>query len=72
MYNQVLKSGFRFPTTLDDWLSPEWENFDLRKNPLTPWLTPEMVDKIRDFETRAERLLSYRFRYTYCALCSVA
>ncbi|MEZ4765876.1 MAG: hypothetical protein R3C26_22640 [Calditrichia bacterium] len=23
----------------------------MRKNPLTPWLTPEMVDKIRNFET---------------------
>jgi anaerobic magnesium-protoporphyrin IX monomethyl ester cyclase len=36
---------------LEDWVSPAWENFDLRKNPLTPWLTPEMVDKIRNFET---------------------
>jgi hypothetical protein len=23
----------------------------LRKNPLTPWLTPEMIDKINGFET---------------------
>jgi hypothetical protein len=23
----------------------------MRKNPLTPWLTPEMIDKIRNFET---------------------
>jgi len=51
MYKQVLSQGFRFPEKLEDWLSPEWENFDLRKNPLTPWLTPEMVDRIRDFET---------------------
>ena len=51
MYNNVLASGFRFPQKLDDWLSPAWENFDLRKNPLTPWLTPEMVDKIKNFET---------------------
>lgn len=51
MYNQVLKSGFRFPEKLEDWLGNEWENFDLRKNPLTPWLTPAMVDKIKDFET---------------------
>jgi anaerobic magnesium-protoporphyrin IX monomethyl ester cyclase len=36
---------------LEDWISPAWENFDLRKNPLTPWLTPEMIDQIRDFET---------------------
>jgi anaerobic magnesium-protoporphyrin IX monomethyl ester cyclase len=51
MYNAVLKSGFRFPEKLEDWLDPHWENFDLRKNPLTPWLTSEMVDHIKNFET---------------------
>lgn len=51
MYNRVLQTGFRFPETLEDWISPAWENFDLRKNPLTPWLTPEMINKIKDFET---------------------
>jgi radical SAM superfamily enzyme YgiQ (UPF0313 family) len=51
MYNQVLQSGFRFPEHLQEWISPHWEKFDLRKNPLTPWLTPAMIDKIRDFET---------------------
>jgi radical SAM superfamily enzyme YgiQ (UPF0313 family) len=51
LYKQVLDSGFKFPQTLEDWISPAWENFDLRKNPLTPWLTPEMIDKIRNFET---------------------
>ncbi len=51
MYNKVLASGFKFPETLEDWLENEWKNFDLRKNPLTPWLTPKMVDKIKNFET---------------------
>lgn len=51
MYNKVLESGFRFPQKLEDWLNDSWENFDLRKNPLTPWLTPEMIDKIKNFET---------------------
>jgi radical SAM superfamily enzyme YgiQ (UPF0313 family) len=51
MYNKVLQTGFRFPEHLEDWISPQWESFDLRKNPLTPWLTPEMIDKIKDFET---------------------
>jgi anaerobic magnesium-protoporphyrin IX monomethyl ester cyclase len=51
MYNQVLASGFKFPETLEDWISPAWENFDLRKNPLTPWLKPYMIDKIKQFET---------------------
>lgn len=51
MYNKVLDSGFRFPEKLEDWLNNSWENFDLRKNPLTPWLTHEMIDKIKNFET---------------------
>jgi len=51
LFKQVLEQGFKFPRKLEDWISPAWENFDLRKNPLTPWLTPKMIDKIRDFET---------------------
>jgi hypothetical protein len=51
LYRKVLQSGFHFPRTLEEWISPHWENFDLRKNPLTPWLTADMVDYIRNFET---------------------
>jgi len=51
LYNSVKESGFEFPQTLEDWVNPRWENFDLRKNPMTPWLTAEMVDKILNFET---------------------
>jgi anaerobic magnesium-protoporphyrin IX monomethyl ester cyclase len=51
LYNEVIRQGFAFPEKLEDWLNPQWSNFDLRKNPLTPWLKPHMVDKIRNFET---------------------
>lgn len=51
LYRKVIETGFKFPETLEDWISPKWETFDLRKNPLTPWLKPYMVDKIRDFES---------------------
>lgn len=51
MFEKVKAAGFRFPEKLQDWISPAWENFDLRKNPLTPWLKPYMIDKIRNFET---------------------
>jgi radical SAM superfamily enzyme YgiQ (UPF0313 family) len=51
LYDKVLATGFRFPEKLEDWINADWENFDLRKNPLTPWLTPQMVDKIKNFET---------------------
>jgi anaerobic magnesium-protoporphyrin IX monomethyl ester cyclase len=49
--NDVIKSGFHFPQTLDDWTNPQWENFDLHRNPLTPWLKPYMIQKIKNFET---------------------
>jgi anaerobic magnesium-protoporphyrin IX monomethyl ester cyclase len=51
LYERIIQAGFSFPTTLDEWLSPQWESFDLRRNPLTPWLTPAMVSRIRNFET---------------------
>lgn len=51
LFDLISKAGFKFPTHLEDWLDASWENFDLRKNPLTPWLKPYMIDKIRDFET---------------------
>ncbi len=51
LYEQVKAAGFSYPEKLEDWLAPDWLNFDLRKNPLTPWLTPEMIDKIKNFET---------------------
>lgn len=51
LYETVKKAGFSFPEKLEDWLNTDWENFDLRRNPLTPWLKPYMVDKIQGFET---------------------
>jgi radical SAM superfamily enzyme YgiQ (UPF0313 family) len=51
LYKEAVANGFAFPQKLEDWISPQWESFDLHRNPLTPWLTPEMVDKIHNFET---------------------
>lgn len=51
LFEQITAAGFRFPSILEDWLDTKWQNFDLRKNPLTPWLTAAMVDKIKNFET---------------------
>ncbi len=51
LYESVKQNGFSFPTKLEDWLEPQWQKFDLRRNPLTPWLKPYMIDKIQGFET---------------------
>jgi radical SAM superfamily enzyme YgiQ (UPF0313 family) len=51
LFETVKQAGFSFPEKLEDWLDSDWENFDLRRNPLTPWLKPYMIDKIQGFET---------------------
>lgn len=51
LYNLIQEKGFHFPETLEDWLSPDWERFDLRKNPLTPWLNSKHIKRIKNFET---------------------
>jgi anaerobic magnesium-protoporphyrin IX monomethyl ester cyclase len=42
--------GFKFPRTLDEWMRPEWQKFDLRKSPAIPWLKPRHYARIRNFE----------------------
>jgi radical SAM superfamily enzyme YgiQ (UPF0313 family) len=42
--------GFDYPKTMEEWVSPKWQNFDMRKHPLTPWLKPHHFKMIRNFE----------------------
>jgi anaerobic magnesium-protoporphyrin IX monomethyl ester cyclase len=50
LYETVTATGFAYPSTLEDWTRPEWVSFDLRRNPLTPWLKPGYIRRIRSFE----------------------
>jgi hypothetical protein len=49
--------GFAFPEQLEQWLEPQWTSFDMRKQPLTPWLKPRHFEQIFNFE----RVLNARF-----------
>jgi radical SAM superfamily enzyme YgiQ (UPF0313 family) len=51
LYLEASAKGFSFPKTLDEWMQEEWLNFDLHREFLTPWLKPEMIRYIHDFET---------------------
>lgn len=51
LYNEAAARGFSFPDTLEEWMQPQWLNFDLHREFLTPWLKPEMIRYIHDFET---------------------
>ena len=50
LFELTVKHGFRFPETLDQWISPAWQTFDLRKSSMTPWLKARQVRKVRNFE----------------------
>jgi anaerobic magnesium-protoporphyrin IX monomethyl ester cyclase len=49
--------GFSFPKRLEEWLEPQWTSFDMRKQPLTPWLKARHFEQIFNFE----RVLNARF-----------
>jgi radical SAM superfamily enzyme YgiQ (UPF0313 family) len=57
LFREASDRGFSFPAKLTDWLDPLWTNFDLRKDPRTPWLKKEHIDRIVDFE----RVLNARY-----------
>lgn len=50
LYERAQAAGFKFPTTLDEWVSPPWDEFALRRKPKTPWLDNNIYRKVRDFE----------------------
>ena len=50
MFDDATAQGFSFPQTLDEWLGPRWRLYENRRNPQTPWLTPQMVRQVYDFE----------------------
>ncbi|HET6313319.1 MAG TPA: radical SAM protein [Chloroflexia bacterium] len=51
MYDEAVKMGFKYPDTVDEWLSPEWASFSRRRNPHTPWVKKEHLEKLNNFET---------------------
>ena len=50
-YEAAQDAGFRFPETLEDWVSDRWQAFALRRDPSTPWSHGEVRQKVRDFES---------------------
>lgn len=50
LYEKAVAAGFKFPTTLDEWVQPPWDEFALRRRPKTPWLDNTIYNKVRNFE----------------------
>jgi len=50
-YEAAQHQGFKFPDTLEGWVSDRWQTFALRRDPSTPWSHGEVRRKVRDFES---------------------
>ena len=50
LYDEARALGFKFPDTLDEWVSGNWRDFSLRRDPHTPWLDERLRRRVRNFE----------------------
>jgi hypothetical protein len=50
LYERAQAAGFKFPASLEEWVSPPWDRFALRREPKTPWLDGQIFTRVRNFE----------------------
>jgi radical SAM superfamily enzyme YgiQ (UPF0313 family) len=50
LYDEARATGFRFPETLDEWISPAWQEFSQRYSAQMPWMHERLRRDIRNFE----------------------
>jgi radical SAM superfamily enzyme YgiQ (UPF0313 family) len=51
LLEEATKLGFKFPETLEEWASPEWAKFSMRRDPSTPWFKDTTRRQVRNFES---------------------
>lgn len=50
LYDEAVAEGFRFPGTLEEWISPKWSNFSQRRSLAMPWMKQPLQQRLHDFE----------------------
>ncbi|MCL5994680.1 MAG: B12-binding domain-containing radical SAM protein [Chloroflexi bacterium] len=50
LYERAKAEGFKFPETLEEWVSPNWMEFSQRRSVNVPWLDDPLRRHIRDFQ----------------------
>ena len=50
LYDGAKRLGFAFPQTLEEWASPVWEQFSMRRGDGIPWVNAEVRRRVRNFE----------------------
>jgi hypothetical protein len=50
LYEQAKATGFAFPETVEEWISPAWQEFSQRRSTHLPWLRDPLRQHVHDFE----------------------
>lgn len=50
LYDQAKARGFQFPETLEEWISPEWQDFSQRRSRHIPWVEDPIRQQVQNFE----------------------
>jgi len=50
LFDGATRLGFAFPRTLDEWASPVWEQFSMRRGDGIPWVNVDVRRRVRNFE----------------------
>lgn len=50
LFDEAKAQGFKFPDTLDGWVSDEWNKFTQRRSSAMPWVGDPITRRLHDFE----------------------
>jgi radical SAM superfamily enzyme YgiQ (UPF0313 family) len=50
LYEAARAEGFAFPTTLEEWATPLWQQLSMRRGENIPWINQTVRRRIRNFE----------------------
>jgi hypothetical protein len=50
LFAAATRQHFAFPTTLDEWVTPAWQQFSMRRGDGIPWVDQAVRQRVRNFE----------------------
>jgi radical SAM superfamily enzyme YgiQ (UPF0313 family) len=50
LFDGAMRLGFAFPKTIDEWATPVWEQFSMRRGDGIPWVDGAVRRRVRNFE----------------------
>jgi radical SAM family protein len=50
LWHEAQRLGFAFPTTLEGWASPDWQQLSMRRGDGIPWFDGSIRKRVRNFE----------------------